>query len=566
MAYDVQPMRAPRAAGLLLRLLARLVESPLTGALLGGKILSDAGVTAVRDLATDELLQLSPELPSARGAELEIHGLPEEISLEHGVPSQTPAEGFQFASAERYRASYMTGETDPREVVERFLRTVEEWDGREPAMRIFISQDPDDLRRQGEASAKRWASGTPLSPLDGVPVAVKDEMDQRGYGTTLGTSFLGADTVEEDAEPVRRLREAGALLVGKANMHEIGIGVSGLNPHHGTARNPYNPAHWTGGSSSGSGAAVGSNLCPIALGADGGGSIRIPAALCGVVGLKPTWGRVSERGVPGLCWSVGHAGPLGATVGDIALAYAAIAGVDPRDPRTIHQPPPTLDGLTDGDLDGLRVGVFRPWFEDADPQIVAACDAALETLVASGARVVDVSIPELALLRSVHVVTILAEMAASQLIQLERNPGVYGAETRLNLALARRLRADDYVHVQRHRVRLTAHFTRALSQVDVLATPTTGCTAPVVRGDSLKTGESDLITSDQVMRFAPAANVTGLPTLSVPVGCDKSGLPMGLQLMGRPWEEAKLLRMGRVVEANTVRPPPAVCADLLALA
>jgi Asp-tRNA(Asn)/Glu-tRNA(Gln) amidotransferase A subunit family amidase len=561
MVYDVQPMRAPRAAGLLLRILARLVESPITGALVGGKLLRDAGVTAVREMGTDELLQLQPDLPSARAPQVtEVGSAPDLAAV---PPSLSPPEGFPYTTTHRYRERYLSGDADPREVAERLLQTVADWERLDPPMGIFIAQDPRDLRAQAEASAKRWADGVPLGPLDGVPVAVKDEMDQRGYPTTLGTSFLGKGVVGEDAEPVRRLREAGALLVGKANMHEIGIGVSGLNPHHGTARNPHDPGRWTGGSSSGSGAAVGSNLCPIALGADGGGSIRIPAALCGVVGLKPTFGRVSERGVPGLCWSVGHAGPLGATVADVAMAYAVIAGVDPRDPRTVHQPPPTLDGLSDVDLSGVRLGVFRPWFEDAEPDIVSACDGALETLRGAGAEVVEVSIPELGLLRSVHLVTIIGEMAAAQVLQLESNPRVYGVETRLNLALGRRLRADDYVHVQRHRVRLTAHFQRTLADVDVLVTPTTGCTAPVLRPDALGTGESDLTISDRVMRFAPAANLTGLPTLSVPVGHDGKGLPIGFQLMGRPWEEHKLLRLARVVEGAVVRSRPEICADLL---
>ncbi|MEC9072340.1 MAG: amidase, partial [Myxococcota bacterium] len=412
-------MKAPRAAGLTLRLLARLVESPVTGGLVGGKLLRDVGVTAVREMATDALLQVQPDLPSARAPQLMSASEEGAVDLAAIAAVTEQDERGPFSSARSYYVSYRNGETDPREVAERLLKTVAEWDAAQPAMRLFIAQRPDDLREQAEASAKRWADGAPLGPLDGVPVAVKDEMDQRGYPTTLGTSFMGQEIEGEDAEPVRRLREAGALLVGKANMHEIGIGVSGLNSHHGTARNPYNPGHWTGGSSSGSGAVVGSNLCPIALGADGGGSIRIPAALCGVVGLKPTWGRVSERGVPGLCWSVGHAGPLGATVGDVAMAYGAIAGVDPRDPRTAHQPAPAMDRLGDLDLRGVRVGVYAPWFEDADTEIVSACFAALETLKAAGAELVDVEIPELGLLRSVHLVTIISEMAAAQVLQLE---------------------------------------------------------------------------------------------------------------------------------------------------
>lgn len=209
-------------------------------------------------------------------------------------------------------------------------------------------------------------------------------------------SFLGTSKAKEDAEPVARLRRAGALLIGKANMHEIGMGVTGLNPHHGPARNPYLPNRATGGSSSGSAAAVAAGLCPIAVGADGGGSIRIPASLCGVVGLKPTFSRVSEHGAAPLCWSLAHVGPIAVSARDAALALSVMAGADPKDPHTLGQPPLDFAELERGDLSGLRIGVYWPWFEDAEADVVRLGKQLLETLVEAGAELREIEIGDLA--------------------------------------------------------------------------------------------------------------------------------------------------------------------------
>ena len=299
------------------------------------------------------------------------------------------------------------------------------------------------------------------------------------------------------------------------------------------------------------------------MGADGGGSIRIPAALCGQVGLKATYGRVSERGAAPLCWSVAHVGPIAVNARDAALGYAIMAGPDGEDPNSLGQPAPHLEGFEDDDLSGLRVGIYRPWFEHADPEIVAACERGLDRFKEAGARIVDVEIPELGLLRTVHLVTIISEMATAHARYYEQHRAEYGLDTRLNLALARRLNAYDYIHAQRHRVRLSQHFTRALTNADVLVTPATGTTAPLLPPDALLTGESNLNLVDRLMRFAPAANLTGLPAISFPVAYDDKGLPIGMQLMGRPWAEHTLLRMARVMEPAVERRAPRVHHQLL---
>ncbi len=555
MAYDLQPMRAPKTAGWMLRTLVWLIGLPVIGRPLAHKLLSDAGLFRIRNTESSEGLRWGSPIPRLRGEGGEDSA---PIDLESIAGLSEFPQGWRPVTAHDYTEAYGAGSTTPSEVAERVIAAQGELDSHATPMAMFIATDADDLRSQATASSERWAQGAPLSPLDGVPIAVKDEMHQRGYGTTLGTSFLGSELELEDATIVARLRDAGALLIGKANMHEIGLGVTGINVNHGATRNPYDRDRSPGGSSSGSAASVGSGLVPIALGADGGGSIRIPASLCGAVGLKATWGRISEHGVPPLCWSVAHVGPIATSVTDCALAYGAIAGHDEHDHTTHGQPAPHLGELENGDLTGLRVGVYRPWFEDAQEDVVAGCERGLAALVEAGAEVVEVEVRDLSMIKTAHMISIIGEIAASQRASDRGRVKRYGVETRLNLSLAAALGAHDYVGAQRERGRLYRQFEDLFERVDVVVTPTTGRTAPVIPQNALKTGLSNLPDTDQIMRFAPAANLTGLPAITVPSGYDRSGLPIGIQFMGRAWEEHTLLRLARVVERAVPRRAPSV--------
>ncbi len=558
--YDLEPIVAPRAAGTLLRMLTSLVESRVTGGMLSGKLLKEAGVLGLRRAVATEPHPNRPPMP--------YHPQEEPAPAVEGrvlekLPRLPAAEGFDFETVGDFISAYEEGGTTPEQVAERVLAATRRSEEMDPPMRVFIAQDEADVMSQAGESARRWAEGRPLGPLDGVPVAVKDELDQLGYPTTVGTRFLGRDNARQDAWPVARLRKAGAVLVGKANMHEIGLGVTGVNPHHGPARNPYDPRCATGGSSSGPAAAVAAGLCPLSVGADGGGSIRLPAALCGCVGLKPTFGRVSEHGAAPLCWSVAHVGPIGATARDAAVGYGLMSGTDPADPNSLGQPAPHLDGFGDTDLSGIKLGVYPPWFEDAEDAVVAACKQLLERFADAGAEVVEVEVPELALLRVVHMVTIVSEMAAAHLQHWAAHRKEYAHDTRLNLNLASRLTAADYVHAQRLRVRLCRYFYEVLELVDAIVTPTAGRTAPEIPGKALKTGESNLTVLEQIMRFAPAANLTGLPAVSMPAGYSAEGLPIGFQAVGRLWEEHKLLRLAAVAETVVARREPKVSFRLL---
>jgi len=424
-------------------------------------------------------------------------------------------------------------------------------------MAFFIAKTPEQAMAQAEASAERWRRGRPLSTLDGVPVVVKDELDWEGLPTTLGTRFLNVPAAR-DSTVVARLKAAGAVLLGKANMNEIGINPIGLNPHHGACRNPYDRTRITGGSSSGSAAVVAAGLCPVSIGADGGGSIRIPAGLCGVVGLKATFGRISEVGVPPLSWTPAHVGPIGLTVADVAATYALIAGPDDDDPQTYRQSAVHLSGFAEGSLDGVRLGICWPYFEDADTEVVGCCKEAVAALTAAGAKVVEIPPPDLNLVLWSHTIIILSEMSAAMLPHTREDSSRFGYDTRINLALGRSFLSTDLVHAMRHRHAITREYLEQMRAVDVIVTPTTATVAPLIPETTLPDGESNLPRVDALMRFIRVGNLTGFPALSLPAGYDPGGMPVGVQLMGRPYEEHVLFRVGRVIEAAVPRREPSI--------
>ena len=352
-------------------------------------------------------------------------------------------------------------------------------------------------------------------------------------------------------------------MVGKTNMHEIGLGVTGLNIHYGTTRNPHHLDHYPGGSSSGSAAAVAAGLSPIALGCDGGGSIRIPASLCGVVGLKTTWGRISTAGSAPLHWSIGSVGPITSTARDAAIAYSFLAGPDTRQSCTQEQPAVDLKNFENTNLEGVKLGVFSSWFNHASEDVVKCCEQMLNSFKSQGAEVKDIEIPHLDEIRVSHAVTITTEMFTSLKSYLKPFRQPFGLDAFINLTLAKKFSGSDYVKAQRVRARMISCLKNIFLDVDAIVTPSTACTAPPILADALINGESDLKTLTELMRFAPEANLGGFPAVSFPVGYDAKGLPVGMQLMGRPWEESFLLRMAKTSEKYFTRHPPMMRFSLL---
>jgi len=556
--YDLKSVKLPYLSGGLLRLFVSLVEGPL-GGLLIPSLFESAGITWLRKQVVDEAPTLQP-----------LHFVGAHAEKDSAVPekewpksSAVDSRGFHFATVFDYAKAYRDGKTSPEEVAKKVLDAIEASNSSTPPLRAVIFVERKDVMKQAREATQRIKAGKPLSIFDGVPVAVKDEIDMLPYPTTVGTSFLGKSPAKEDATVVARMRAAGALLIGKTNMHEIGINVTGLNPHHGTTRNPYNTNHFTGGSSSGSGTAVAAGLVPVAIGADGGGSIRIPASFCGVFGLKPTYGRVSEHGAAPLCWSLAHLGPIAATATDTALAYAIMSGPDLRDPNSLHQPLPTLENWDQLNLRGLKLGVYKPWFQHADPEVVAACESMLKRFTDMGAEIREIVIPDLELNRVAQVVTILTEMAQAMSYTYAGHHREHGLDVRLNLAIGRAFTAQDYVLAQRARTRIINNFKSVLEEVDMILTPTTAIAAPLIPKDALPAGNSDLTTTIEIMRFVTAGNMTGLPAISFPAGYTQKGLPIGMQAIGRAWGEAALLRLAVNAEQAVERKAPPVHYKIL---
>ena len=560
MTYDLKDIKAPRLAGGALGFFAGLLNIGFLRGLLVPQLFRDARIANFRAFVADEAPTLQP-FRDPSGADRAF--APVASSALDTFAAPDPARGFQFRTVGDFAEAYRAGRLTPEDVARRVTRAIQATEAGDRPLRAIIASEAADLMEQARASSERWRNGSPLSIFDGVPVAVKDELDQTPYPTRVGTKFIDRRP-GADATPVARMRAAGALLIGKANMHEIGLGVTGLNPHYGVCRNPYNPDHHSGGSSSGSGAAVGAGLCPVAVGADGGGSVRIPASFCGVAGLKATFGRISEHGAYPLCWSVAHVGPLGATVRDVAMAYALMGGPDEHDAYSMRQPAVHLTDLDRGDLSGLRIGIFDPWFDHGASDLVAGCRTAVAGLEARGARVVDIEVPDLEAMRVGHAMTISSEMLSAMEPFMARHEGDFGLDVRINLKLTSQFTNADYLRAQRLRTLMFRHFDAAFAQCDVILTPTTGVTAPPINPAALPRGESDLTTLTKIMRFVLAGNFLGYPALSVPVGYDGAGLPIGLQIMGPHWQEHLLLRIGLVAESELERRAPAVYHDLLA--
>ena len=563
--YDLRTIRAPRLAGRALKLMAVLLELPGFRGWLRPVLLAQVGLRAFRkyrpNAGLTPLPLHSPEppvllLPSCSLTEYET------ALLQAQNRKPKTENGFQPESALDFHRAYLAGETTPLKVAQRLLDVIRNLEASAVPLRPLIEWDGENLLRQAQESMERYQQGRPAGLLDGVPVAIKDEFDLVPYPTRVGTQVLGTNVATRDATAVSRLRKAGALLFGKANMHELGMGVTGFNPHHGSARNPYDPERYPGGSSSGPAVAVAVGLCPVALGADGGGSIRIPAALCGISGLKATWSRVSSAGQFPLAWSIGHAGPLAATLSDLTLAYGVLAGADENDPWTQHQPEVNLPNPESKLPDGLRIGVFVPWFEHAKPEVFRVCLDAVETLQKLGLERKAVEFRGLEAARLAHLVAIASEMLSANAPHFRRKSR-FGRDIRINLSLAEHLSATDYVKAQRVRTELMAALSKVFEEVDILITPTTARTAPPILPDVTTAGESDLTVQDELMRFVVPFNLTGHPALSVPCGYDPQGLPVGLQLVGRPWEEALLLRVGAALEAKVARTSPMLHHTLL---
>jgi aspartyl-tRNA(Asn)/glutamyl-tRNA(Gln) amidotransferase subunit A len=443
------------------------------------------------------------------------------------------------------------------EVVDAHLARIAALDGR---VHAFVAVEADAARAAARAADTARARGT-AGALAGLPVAVKDIFAVVGLVRGNGSrAFADDPPAAADAPVVARLRAAGAVIVGTTHMHELAFGPTGVNPGLGTPLNPWGAGRVPGGSSSGSGAAVAARLVPAALGTDTGGSVRIPASLCGVSGLKPTWGRVSRAGVTPLAWSLDHVGPLARTVEDLALLLGVMAGHDPADPSSARLAVPDYTGALARPLRGVRVGVPRHFCLAAvDPRVETAFEAALASFRAAGAVVCDVTLPSLAYAGPVLGATIMSEAGAALRPLLGARIEEVGVDSRVYLELAKVVTAGQYLAAQRLRTLLYEEMRAAFAQVDLLATPTTVIPAPGIDELTVRLDGTTAGTIEALARLTGPFNLTGIPALALPCGLTPEGLPLGLQLAGRPFAEADVLAAGhayqQVTDWHRRRPP-----------
>ncbi|HET6781554.1 MAG TPA: amidase [bacterium] len=415
-------------------------------------------------------------------------------------------------------------------------------------MLIMAEQAEEDARRVDDGIAKGKAPGL----LGGVPLGIKDLIDVAGVPTASGAHRRFHYTTERDAPLISRLRRAGAVILGKTNLHEFAYGVTNINPHTGSVRNPWDKSRIPGGSSGGSAAAVSAGLCAGALGSDTGGSIRIPSALCGTVGLKPTYDRIPRTGVVALAWTLDHLGPITRTTRDAALLLRVMEGADPGDPASATSVSPLLDQASENSLKGVRIGVPRTFFwERSDPEVHASASAALRALADRGATVLDVDLPHAEDAGRAVAIILSVEATAYHERRLRTSLGVYGDDLQTRLLRGFFIPATDYVLAQRARAFITAEFLSVFHEVDVLVTPTTTVPARSIEEDPNAGAAVSLAMSTELTRFTNPFNLTGMPALSVPCGFTRDGLPVGFQIVGKPFDEAAVLRVGHVYEQAT---------------
>ena len=431
----------------------------------------------------------------------------------------------------------------PIELTRAHLERIEQLDQR---LNTFITLTPELALQQARQAETEIQKGEYKGALHGIPLALKDLYETQGIRTTAGSTFFADYIPESDASVVQRLKEAGAVLLGKLNMHEIALGVTNENPHYGDCCNPWDLTRITGGSSGGNAAALAAGLCMGALGSDTGGSIRIPSALCGVVGLKPTYGRVSLRGVIPLSWNLDHAGPMARDVGDVAILLQTIAGYDPQDAWSVDMPAENYLTIPDKDLRGWRIAMAMDgYFSDeevVDGEVLSAVKQAAQVFESLGAQVEQVSFPNAREATMVNGLMTPSDAAAFHHQRLAENPQGFGQDVLKRLKMGAAYTSTEYSLARRMQTILRCQFNEFVEEFDLLLTPTTPITAPV-RGSADAVEWARLLT-----RFTAPFNLTGLPALSIPCGWTGKKMPIGLQIVGKAWAEAKVLLAGKLYE------------------
>ena len=462
-----------------------------------------------------------------------------------------------YSSAGELAKLIKSREVSTREVVEAHLERIE---ALEPALNSFITVMSDQARAAARQAELEINAGGYRGPLHGVPLGLKDLYYVRGIRNTSGSRIFDDFVPDFDCTVANRFRRAGAILMGKLNLHQFAFGPTGENPDYGNMHNPWNTDCIPGGSSGGSGSAAAAGQCTLTMGSDTGGSIRIPSALCGLAGLKPTYGRVSRHGISVLSWSLDHPGPMCRTVEDCALVMNALAGYDPKDPASANVPVPDYTQALTGDIRGLRIGIPKEYFEaPVDPQVEQAVRKAIEQLAEMGAIVTEVSMPMFHQTAPISTTILYSEATAYHRNLVLSKGSQYAAPVRLRVESGFFISGEQYLRAQQARALFTNQTRELLNEVDLLVGPMEPITAHPIGATEVQIGDKTVGSVPALTQYTRPFNLNGFPAMTVPCGFSDEGLPIGLQLAGRPFDESTVLQAGYAYEQNTEwhkrRPP-----------
>lgn len=451
---------------------------------------------------------------------------------------------ISFLTATELARLIQSKQLSPVELTQQILARVDKID---PLLRTYITPLPELALQQARDAENAIMHGEYKGPLHGIPIGIKDNYETKGIRTTVGSKLFAHFIPDESATTVKKLLGAGAIMLGKQNLHELAAGSTGTNPYFGTTRNPWNTNYMPGGSSSGGTASLAAGLATLATGTDTFGSIRLPAAMCGVYGLKPTYGLVSTHGVIPSAWSLDTAGPMARSVSDVALMLQYMAGFDPKDPASLNVSIPNYSENLYTEIRGVKIGVPTYYLEGLNVEVEKLFQRAITTLQFLGAEVREIEIPELSMATFSGYLTVTGEASAFHHKWLQTQPEDYSADIRTFFLAGSLSNTPQYVKAQQARRRMVRGFHKAFHNVDILLGPTIPITTPTFSEYWI---DQNLDVVKRCLPFTSPVNLTGTPGLSVPMGLDQRGLPVGMQFIGNHLCEKQLLQVGLAWETT----------------
>lgn len=452
--------------------------------------------------------------------------------------------GLAFSTVTELAPLIESRQLSPVELTDHMLNRIHQID---PTLKTYITPLSELARKQAKEAEDQIMRGFYKGPLHGIPIGIKDNYYTEGIPTTVGSKLFADFIPDNNATTVDNLLDAGGIMLGKLNMHELAAGSTGTNPYFGTTRNPWNIDYMPGGSSGGSSAALAAGLATLATGSDTFGSIRLPAAMCGIYGLKVTYGLVSTNGIFPSAMSLDTAGPMARSVADLALMLHYMAGYDPNDPTSLHVANPNYTKDLNKGMKGVKIGLPTYYLEGLDPDVEKLFHHAIETLKNLGAEIKEIVIPELSLSTFSGYSIVTGEASNTHFEWLQERPEDYSQDIRTFFLSGTLLNPAQYIRAQQARRKMIHAFDKAFQEVDILLGPTIPITTPAYRENWV---EQNLEVIRRCLPFTVPVNLTGVPALSVPIGLDQKGLPVGMQFIGNHLSEPSLLQVGNSWEST----------------